>query len=169
MKLDDLVPVLVMVVYVALIVLKRRKSKAAGADKRVAARSGSGPPPQSPGLFSKFGERLKAFFAELEQQFRIEAEKARIKNLEPAQRQSILDSQEPASDRPVVESPESPKVVPRGKERKTGQRTVEKKQKHCALGTDICRSRQKIRNAIVWSEILAPPLGIRQEKRPWED
>ncbi len=168
MKLDDIVPVLVMIVYVALLVLKRRKLKGAKAKKQVPPRAVSAPGPRIPGLFSRFGERLKAFFAELEQQFRIEAEKARAKRPETEPRQDIFDLHEPAAESLTGAAPGLPGIA-RVKHATPRPRIERKREKPCSRAGAICPSRQKIRSAVVWSEILAPPLAIRQEKKPWEN
>lgn len=168
MKFENIVPILVMVVYVALILLKRRGLKGAAPGKEGGSKKVPDTAPRVPGLFLKLGERLKSFFSELEQQFRIEAEKARTTSLEPDKPQDMIDLPDGESDLLWKEEPSIP-MVAGVKHELPRQRIRKKKEKTCRLGVDIRPCRQKIRSAVVWSEILAPPLAIRQEKRPWEN
>ena len=181
MKFDNIIPVLVMIVYVALLFFKRRKLKVTNAKKKVPQKTASGPAPGIKRLFPKFGERLKTFFSELEQQFRMEAEKARTKNFEPDQgqgkdvgqgegegRSMVFDPREKEVESLLVTDPGTPTVI-RVKKEKLRQRMVRKSGKPCPLGVDIRPCRRKLRSAVVWSEILAPPLAIRRDKRPWEN
>lgn len=167
MNLDNIVPILVMVVYVALILLKRRRLKGAAPDEGGGAKKVSDTVPRVPGLFLKLGERLKAFFSELEQQFRIEAEKARRTDLEPGNFQDVIDLPDQESEGLWKDEPAMP-MVARVKHELPGQRTGKKNEKTCRWGGDIRPCRQKIRSAVVWSEILGPPLALRGEKKPWE-
>lgn len=183
MKLDNIIPILVMLVYVALVFLKRRKLKANAAKgnvpkKTAAAKAGkkSAPGPRIfvPKLFSEFGGSLKNFFSGIEQRFRMEVDKARIKNLEPAQFHGMGGGRTRLYDPYEKEVDPMPDVRPRkiscAKKEEPVQRMKKRMGKRCCLkGVDIDPSRKNIRNAVVWSEILAPPLALRNEKRPWEN
>jgi hypothetical protein len=195
-KLDDILPILVLLVYVAFVFVKHRKNKV-GAPQKTAAKgvpnteaqkpatikpaaSPDRPPAKpadsfdfpKPKLFSLIGERLRRFFADMEQQFRAELEKSRTQGIEPeSPGYQFFDYQgnpiEPESGEPITEPEPDPVPVPHlvaplplHKPSKGRQRS--------GCYRNLSRSRQKIRNAVVWSEILEPPLALRRGKRPWE-
>ncbi len=204
MKFDDILPILVLLIYVALVFAKHRKNKAdaqkeaapkafpkgvpkvesqktapqkpAASLDRAAPKQVDSPDRQVPRIFPLIWERLRRFFADMEQQFREELEKARAQGLEPeSPGYQLFDYQgEPIEPEPGEAFPESelepePEPIPvlrpvahgsLGKPPKARQRS--------GCFRDLSRSRQRIRNAIVWSEILEPPLALRRGKRPWE-
>ncbi|MBI9089011.1 MAG: hypothetical protein JEZ12_07335 [Desulfobacterium sp.] len=200
MKLDDILPILVLLVYVALVFVKHRKTKA-DAQKKAASKSpptgvtkiesqktasqkpaaslDRAPPKQvdspdrpAPRLFPLIGERLRRFFADLEQQFREELEKARSPGLEPeSPGYPLFDYQgnpidpEPGESFTEPEPESGPALHPVAH----GALDKPPKARHrSGCFRNRSRSRQKIRNAIVWSEILEPPLALRRGKRPWD-
>lgn len=155
------------------------------------------PPARAQGLFSKLGERLQAFFSELEQQFRMEAEKARMKDQmggpigqvssresEKSQaaeqglfadfdhvdfQASAFTSQENDDEkgsRPV-KTPKTPTTV-RAKKQSSGSSLIKEPLRASRTGVNLTLSPDEIRTAVVWSEILGPPIALRTGKRPWE-
>ena len=198
MKLDDILPILVLLIYVGLVFAKHRKNKAGAPKKAVSkgapkaesqatapqkpAASPDRPPAKpadsfdfpKPKLFPLIGERLRRFFADMEQQFRAELEKARTQGMEPESSGfQIFDYQgnpiEPESGESFLE-PEpvsDPVPVLRPVAHVSLHKPLKGRQRSGCY-RNLSRSRQKIRNAVVWSEILEPPLALGRGKRPWE-
>lgn len=206
MKLDDILPILVLLIYVALVFAKHRKIKADAQKKAVpkgeptaesqktapqkAVDSPDRPAPKpvdsprlapkpvdsfghpAPRLFPLIGERLRRFFVDMEQQFRAELEKARTQGLEPESPEyQLFDYQgepiEPESGEPSQE-PESEPIPVLHPVAHVAPEKPHRVRQRSGCFRDHSRSRQRIRNAIVWSEILEPPLALRRGKRPWE-
>ena len=246
MRVEDVIPFLAMIAYVALLLFKRRRQSGADAKSRAAKKQAQNrtqdnawdqiqgktqdkfqgktqqEKPRSffrvssmdsndssnnysvirgreahrassntTGLFSKLGERLKGFFSELEQQFRMEAEKARMKGQaqsresdnSPATEQGLftdfdlVDFESPAFTPPSKGKDEDSKPVKvrktptaaRAKEQASVKRVFKEPLRAPRSGVNLKLSPEEIRTAVIWSEILAPPLALRTGKRPWEN
>jgi hypothetical protein len=199
-KLDDILPILVLLIYVGLVFVKHRKNKAGAPKKAVSkgvpkaesqktapqkpAANPDRPPANpavsfdrpAPKLFPLIGERLRRFFSDMEQQFREELEKARTQGPAPeSPGYQIFDYQgnpiEPESGEPFTEPGAEPEPDPIPVVHPVAHEPLDKHRRarpRSGCYRDQSRSRQKIRNAVVWSEILEPPLALRQGKRPWE-
>ncbi|MCP4119279.1 MAG: hypothetical protein GY737_28575 [Desulfobacteraceae bacterium] len=205
MKYEDILPILVLIIYVALVFAKHRKiksdqrkkpvpkgapkvesretasqkpvaapeqaaSKTAVSPEKVAPKPAARFDRPAPKLLSVIGERVRRFFAEMEQQFREELERARTQGQAPSMDGTPFfeyreEPMEPEPGEPVPEPEPFPVAYPAAHvapDKLPGARH----RSRCFR--DRCRSRQQIRNAVVWSEILEPPLALRQGKRPWE-
>lgn len=203
MKYEDILPIIVLLIYVALVFAKHRKLKPgsqkkgpvkgvptaapgveahppaspkAHSPKPAPGKAGTGPRPSSPRLFSLIWKRVARFFAEIERQFRMELERARTQGLEPEDNGELLFdyheeamAPEPEPGEPLPEPEPDWVEHPLLREEPGRYPHDRRRTPRCSRYVpDRSRFRQKIRDAVVWSEILAPPLGIRQGKRPWE-
>lgn len=212
MKIEDLIPVLAMIAYVAVMVFKKRRQSASGekkakakttiedqdretrlekASQRSSDRSALEGSQKSTGFFSKLGDRLRTFLTELEQQFKMEAEKARRKKLESDNTQAMeqglfkdFDSFEQfeefeksekteKSDREKktssLKASSKPEVLRRKKQAPLQRQANKKPETLYRSGVNLNLSPGEIRTAVVWSEILAPPLSLRAGKKSWEN
>jgi len=157
-----------------------------------------GSSPGAAGLLSKLGQRVGAFFSELEQQFRMEAEKAGMKDQMAGQAGQVrnhesdrslaaeqglfadfdqVDFDAPAftlqendddKDSRPIKTTKTP-AAPSAKRQAPDRPAVKEPLRVPRPGVNLSLSSDEIRTAVVWSEILAPPIALRTGKRPWEN
>jgi len=170
---ENIVPIIILLVYLVLVFFKRKKINP---DKETPfSRDGNSSLPK---IFSIFGNRVGSFISGIEERFRMEHEESRNQGLEPHNMgpQNMeprdvgvrsFDCVEQSVELHPGVAPKKPDPVEESSYGRLGEAEtrgrVQKKK-----FSNLPKSRRVIRNAIVWSEILGPPVALGREKRPWE-
>jgi hypothetical protein len=167
MNIHDIIPIIIFILYVAAIIHKRRK-------KKKQAAQGPKPAKKPSRLFAKLGEKWAQALKELEKQAELDKRKKAGQATgwerlvgktppKPHEDESVLEWEDTPSG-PLTPPPlkgfhydpkkDQPKTVP-----KTVKPITARRRRHPLLGAS--QDVTDLRRAVVWLEILAPPLALR--------
>jgi len=169
MNFDSIISIFIIIVFFVLpVVLKRLQAK-----NKSAAKSGPGVRPKT-SLFERMGEQIQDFVKNLEQQAMAEKEAAGKKDgiwerlAEDEKTDSgSLDMKTPVHEKRSMTKDQYPapqKMMDRVQTgfKKKKEVPVEKPGFYCPENYAL-NSRRKLRQAVVWSEILSKPLALREK------
>ena len=150
MKSENVIWIIIFLFYVVSVILKKVRAASKPGNQGVAKK-----PPE-------WREKLNKLFAQIQQQAAREEET--FEDLELAREEVPFDTIEP-----VIEKSPLPKRKPLVPERKPSVVADAKRLKPAvsvkkSQPKDLAFGIQDLRKAVIWSEILAPPLALRDDK-----
>ena len=167
MNFDSIISIfLVFIFFVLPVVLKRIQAKKKSAAGAVTVK-------KKASLFERMGEQVQQFVRDLEEQAKAEkgatkkqdgiwerlaedGKRDRPETETPVnEKRSIIEDWEPASEKLIKP------VQPGFNKKREG--LAEKSGIYCRPGRYALNSRQKLRQAMVWSEILSKPVALREK------